>query len=101
MELTPEFVTRVKKISFSLIPMEAWVFADTIRQLPKDAVIGSITIDHQKMRWNMFVISEKFEKIGEGYDVPEILPKIDGVNKKVELKIPAAMGNFLDELGDL
>jgi hypothetical protein len=101
MQITPELVQRVKRLSFPLIVMEAWIFAETVRQLPKDAIIGTVTVDNIKMRWNMFVVSEKFEKVAEGYEVPEIMPKIDGVNKKVELMIPSMPGNFMDELGDL
>lgn len=101
MKLTEDLKARTRKISFSMVPFDAWILVETLKQLPADTVIVAMAQDHLAMRWALLVISEKFQKVTEGSLCPEILPKIDGVNKKVELAMPVGPESFLNELGDL
>ena len=98
---TEDLKCRVKRLCFSLNPLESWAVAAIIAQLPEDAMIINASIDHATMRWNLFVRSEKFEKVSEGAIVPEIISKVDRNERKVELVTPAGTESFLSDLGVL
>jgi hypothetical protein len=99
--LTPEFMKKVKRLRFSMIPTEVWVLVETLRQLPEDSVMVNQGQDFNTMCWNIFVASDKFESVPEGQMTPEIAVKVNTKKKTVELAIPMGPENFLSELNEL
>ena len=100
-ELTAEKLLKCRRISVSLIPTDVWVLQQALAQLPDDAVLINVGMDHERHRWQMIVVSDKFGKVTEGMIVPEIVVKIDGRAKKVELVMPMEPANFLSALEEL
>lgn len=92
---------KVKRVRFSLLPQPAWVIAETMRQLPKDALIVNVGYEYEKMSWCMFVQSDKFERITEGGECPEIVIKVDHREKKVDLVTQFTPESFLGALEEL
>lgn len=96
-----EFKSRVKRIQFSMTALPAWVFSRTMDSLPEDAVILHQGPDYATACWNFIVASDKFERVEEGANCPEIRVRIDAKKREVTIISAMAPENFLNALGEL
>jgi hypothetical protein len=82
-------------------PQPLWVMQQLFKQLPADTILVGMSEDFKTQRWGWIFASETFGEIPEGQVIPEMVLKINGIKKTIEVIAEISPANFTSALRDL